>query len=92
MKAATFYRIAAVLILLFDVGHTAGYPWSNPKWGVDLSSMRSTSLQEFFPNELYDEDNYNVSCTATGIGTAIVLRIAREWGKSMEWLLTGEGK
>jgi len=42
MKASLFYRIAAVLLLLFDAGHTSGYPWSDPKWGVDLSSMRST--------------------------------------------------
>jgi hypothetical protein len=42
MKASALYRIAAVLILLFDVGHTAGFPWSDPQWGVDLGSMRST--------------------------------------------------
>ena len=42
MKASMFYRIAAVLLLLFDAGHTSGFPWSDPKWGVDLVSMRST--------------------------------------------------
>ena len=42
MKASAFYRIAAVLLLLFDIGHTSGFPWSDPKWGVDLSLMRST--------------------------------------------------
>jgi hypothetical protein len=42
MKAPLFYRIAAVLILLLDAGHTSGFPWSDPKWAVDLSSMRST--------------------------------------------------
>jgi hypothetical protein len=42
MKASAFYRIAAVLMVLFDAGHTAGYPWSDPKWGVDLGPMRST--------------------------------------------------
>ena len=42
MKASLFYRIAAALLLLFDVGHTSGFPWSDPKWGVDLGSMRST--------------------------------------------------
>ena len=41
MKASLFYRIVAVLLLLFDVGHTAGFPWSDPKWGVELGSMRS---------------------------------------------------
>ena len=43
MKASIFYRIAAVLLLLFAVGHTLGFRQSDPTWGVDalLSSMRS---------------------------------------------------
>jgi hypothetical protein len=43
MKASLFYRIAAVLLLLFDVGHTLGFRQSDPSWGVDslLGSMRS---------------------------------------------------
>jgi hypothetical protein len=43
MKASMFYRIAAVLLLLFAVGHTLGFRQSDPKWGVDalLVSMRS---------------------------------------------------
>jgi hypothetical protein len=36
------YRIASVLIVLLDLGHTSGYPWSDPKWGVDLHAMQST--------------------------------------------------
>jgi hypothetical protein len=44
MQASTFYRIAAVLLLLFAVGHTLGFRQSDPQWGVDalLGSMRST--------------------------------------------------
>lgn len=30
MKASALYRIAAVLLLLFDAGHTSGFPWSIP--------------------------------------------------------------
>src|SRR5256886_4850464 len=43
MKASMFYRIAAVLLLLFAVGHTLGFRQADPKWGVDalLDSMRS---------------------------------------------------
>ena len=29
-------------MLLLDAGHTSGFPWSDPKWGVDLGPMRST--------------------------------------------------
>src|SRR4051812_16428357 len=44
MNASLLYRIAAVLLLLFAVGHTLGFRQSDPKWGVDalLGSMRST--------------------------------------------------
>src|SRR4051812_30092542 len=43
MKASVLYRIAAVLLLLFAVGHTFGFRQSDPAWGVDslLASMRS---------------------------------------------------
>ncbi len=42
-----FYRIAAVLLLLFAVGHTLGFRESDPKWGVDalLGSMRSIHFE-----------------------------------------------
>jgi hypothetical protein len=43
MKASLFYRIAAVLLLLFATGHTLGFRQSDPTWGVDtlLASMQS---------------------------------------------------
>ncbi len=43
MKAPMFYRIAAVLLLLFAVGHTLGFLQTDPTWGVDtlVGSMRS---------------------------------------------------
>ena len=45
MTNRVIYRIAAVLILLFDLGHTAGYPWSDPSWGVDLSAVQSSHFK-----------------------------------------------
>ena len=45
MKTRVIYRIAAVLILLFDLGHSAGYPWSDPRWGVDLRAIQSSHFQ-----------------------------------------------
>jgi hypothetical protein len=47
MKASVFYRIAAVLLLLFAVGHTLGFRQSDPAWGVDalLGSMRSIHFE-----------------------------------------------
>jgi hypothetical protein len=47
MKASILYRIAAVLLLLFAVGHTLGFRQSDPSWGVDslLGSMRSIHFE-----------------------------------------------
>ena len=55
MKASTFYRIAAVLLLLFAVSHTLGFRQSDPKWGVDalLSSMRSIRFDVLGFNRTY---------------------------------------
>ena len=43
MRASMFYRAAAVLLVLFAIGHTLGFRQSDPGWGVDalLASMRS---------------------------------------------------
>jgi hypothetical protein len=47
VKASLFYRIAAVLLLLFAIGHTTGFRQSDPSWGVEplLGSMRSVHFQ-----------------------------------------------
>jgi hypothetical protein len=47
MMASLFYRIAAVLLLFFAVGHTLGFRQSDPTWGVDtlLGSMHSIHFE-----------------------------------------------
>jgi hypothetical protein len=47
VKASIFYRIAAVLLLLFALGHTLGFRQSDPTWGVEtvLASMRSIHFE-----------------------------------------------
>ena len=47
MKPSAFYRVAAVFLLLFAVGHTLGFRQSDPQWGVDalLGSMRSIHFE-----------------------------------------------
>jgi hypothetical protein len=44
LRPSLFYRIAAVLILLFDIGHTVGFLQHDPEWKVDslIGSMKST--------------------------------------------------
>jgi hypothetical protein len=43
LKSSVFYRIAAVLLLLFAAGHTFGFRQNNPEWKADavLASMHS---------------------------------------------------
>ena len=47
MKASLLYRVSAVLLLLFALGHTLGFRQSDPKWGVGslLNSMRSIHFE-----------------------------------------------
>src|SRR5277367_2441023 len=35
MRASWFYRIAAVLLLLFSIGHTLGFRQTDPQWKAD---------------------------------------------------------
>ena len=55
MKASVFYRIAAVLLLLFAIAHTFGFQQSDPKWGVDavLNAMRSIHFSVQGSNRTY---------------------------------------
>ena len=55
MRASMFYRIAAVLLLLFAVGHTLGFRQPDPAWGVDalLASMRSIHFDVLGSNRTY---------------------------------------
>src|ERR1700724_49681 len=50
-----FYRIAAVLLLLFAVGHILGFRQSDPNWGVDalLGSMQSIHFDVQGSNRTY---------------------------------------
>jgi hypothetical protein len=43
LKPSVFYRLAAVLMLLWVVGHTLGFRQPDPQWGVDalVGAMRS---------------------------------------------------
>lgn len=55
MRASTFYRIAAVFLVLFAVGHTFGFQQSDSKWEVDtlVASMRSIHFDALGSNRTY---------------------------------------
>jgi hypothetical protein len=43
MKAKIWYRVAAVMLVLFAAGHTMGFRQVDPKWGADavVAAMKS---------------------------------------------------
>jgi|SRR5579862_522196 len=57
MKSSMLYRVAAVLLLLFAIGHTLGFRQSDPKWGVEavLGSMQSVHFDVQGSNRTYWE-------------------------------------
>jgi len=63
--------------------------------GRRIRELRGFDLtQEEFARRIGISQNY-LSTMERGnvqIGSEILLRISREFGKSIEWLLTGEGK
>lgn len=46
MKATVFYRIAAVVLILFAAGHSMGFRKVDPRWGVDgiVNSMQTVQF------------------------------------------------
>ena len=55
MKASIFYRIAAVLLVLFAVGHTLGFRQNNQEWGVGavIALMQSVHFNALGFNRTY---------------------------------------
>ena len=82
MKASTFYRIAAVLILLFAIGHTVGFLQSDPKWGVDslLLSMKSTH---------FDIQGFSRSYWDFFVGFGLLVTVFLLFAAVLAWQLGG---
>ena len=83
MKASIFFRIAAVLLLLFAAGHTFGFRQYNPEWvGTDavIASMRSVHFDAMgFTRTYWD------FFSAFGLFTSVFLLFAAV----LIWLLGG---
>jgi len=82
MKASTFYRIAAVLLLLFAVGHTLGFRQTDPKWGVDahVGSMRSIH---------FDVQGFHRSYWDFFVGTGFSVGVLFLFAAILAWQLGG---
>ena len=80
MKASTFYRVAAVLLLLFATGHTLGFRQSDPKWGVDalLGSMRSIH---------FDVQGFNRTCWDLFVAAGLSVGVFYLFAAILAWQL-----
>ena len=82
MKAPIFYRIGAVLLLLYAAGHTFGFRQNNPEWGADavLGLMRSVHFDAQGFNRTYWD-----FFTAFGLFFGVFLLFSAV----LAWLLAG---
>ena len=82
MKASLFYRIAAVLLLLFAIGHTLGFRQSDPSWGVDalLGSMRSIH---------FDVQGFSRSYWDLFVGAGFMISVFFLFAAVVAWQLGG---
>ena len=82
MKASLLYRIAAVLILLFAAGHTAGFLQHDPEWRVDalLASMRSIH---------FDIQGFSRSYWDFFVGFGFLVTVFLLFAAALAWQLAG---
>ena len=83
MKAPSrLYRIAAVLIVLFDIGHTLGFRQSDPSWGVGglVASMRSIH---------FDVQGFSRSYWDLFVGAGFMISVFFLFAAVVAWQLGG---
>ena len=80
MKPSIFYRVAAVLLLLFAAGHTLGFRQSDPKWGVDalLGAMRSIH---------FDVQGFNRTCWDLFVAAGLSVGVFYLFAAILAWQL-----
>ena len=82
MRASTFYRIGAVLLLLFAVSHTLGFRVTDPTWGIDalVSSMRSIH---------FDMQGFNRTYWDFFVGAGFTVGVLYLFAAVLAWQLSG---
>jgi hypothetical protein len=82
MSARLVYRVSAVLLALFAVGHTLGFSQVDPKWGVDalMAAMRSTR---------FDADGFARSYWDFYLATGYIAGLFYLFAALLAWQLGG---
>jgi hypothetical protein len=82
MKASLLYRVAAVLLLLFALGHTLGFRRVDPRWGVDssIASLRATR---------FDVQGFNRTYWGFYVGFGLFVTVFLLFAAVLSWQLGG---
>jgi hypothetical protein len=100
MKPSVFFRVSAVLVVLFAAGHTLGFRQTVPEWKVDavVESMKQVHFQEQgFTRSYYDfYEGFGYFVTAYMLLAAVWLWILAGLPRdllrrvvALPWALTG---
>jgi len=85
MRAGLFYRIAAVVNLLFAIGHTAGFLTFQPKAAAGQAAMRAMAV-------VFDEDGTRFSFEGFYKGFGLSCTLAMLLIAAWSWWLGGLAK
>src|ERR1700760_1648936 len=82
MKASIFYKIAAILLVLFAVGHTLAFRQVDPRWGIDsvLQNMRATG---------FDVQGFRRTYWAFYVGFGLFVSVFQLFAAIVAWQLGG---
>jgi len=82
MKAPILYRVSAVLLLLFAVGHTLGFRESDPTWKVDalVGSMQSVH---------FDVQGFSRTYWDFFVGAGFTVGVLYVFAAVLAWQLSG---
>jgi hypothetical protein len=85
VKPSVLYRIAAVLLLLFAIGHTLGFRQIDPKWGVDslIGSMQSIH---------FDAQGFRRTYWDFFVGFGLFVSVFQLFAAVLAWQLGGLSK
>jgi len=82
LKPSVFYRIAAVLLLLWTIGHTLGFRQSDPKWGVDALIASTQSIR-------FDTQGFSRSYWDFFVGFGLFVSVFLFFTAVLTWQLGG---
>ena len=82
MKASWFYKIAAVLLLLFSIGHTLGFRQTDPQWKVEALVAEMQKIH-------FDAQGFDRSYWDFFVGFGLFVSVFLLFSAILAWQLGG---